>query len=261
MNFEVPQFEAKKPDLESLDDVWYERLKNLAAFMDFEYLSGNKEVRELEKQKFLSNKVKNPSLDYPEIEKMNFAQKESGLLDLKKDILQNERNETLKQVYRWKINEKLAELRMLTATKNGNDHRVSHYSRFIYGSPEKEIYNYTLSQIKKIVDEKILSSDFEIKAAVVKIKETLLQNLSSETSISAEDFKSKSTILAGEETMYGAEEIKTAFEAALEKYCLFGWKIVIEKEKTGGISTSQEKKRSFHSRRKKTKKTRTLFNH
>lgn len=241
MSFEIPKIESKKPTGESLDDAWYEKFKTFAAFQDYEYLSGNKEARELEKQKFLSGKSENPNLDYPELENFNFKEKEGGLLELKKEILENEPNETVKQIYRWKINEKIAELRMLKATTNKSDRRFYLYSKFIYGNPEKEIYNYTLSQIKKIVDEKIINSDPEIRLATQKIHQELFGKPLPENKINATEFRSEATKFE-DQNEYGSAEIKTAFENALEEYNISGWRVIVEKEKTGVINVSQEKK-------------------
>ena len=92
MNFDKPLVEKNIPQKETLDDKWYEKFEKLGAFQDYEYLSGNKEIRNIEKQKFLTGEVENPTLDYPELEKFDFAEKEKGLLELKNTIIENEPN-------------------------------------------------------------------------------------------------------------------------------------------------------------------------
>jgi hypothetical protein len=241
MGFEMPKIESKKLPADSLDDVWYEKFKEVGAFADFEYLSGNKNIREVEKQKFLKNEVENPELDYPGLEKFNFEDREKRLLELKDEIIKNETNSIIKQLYRWKLNEKIAELRMLKATKNKNDRRFELYSKFIYGNPEKEIYNYTLLQLKKIVDEKITSPDAKIRSAAQKIHQELFEKPPLKTKIDATEFRSEA-IKFEDQSEYGSAEIKTAFENALAAYRLSGWRVIVEKEKTGAINVSQEKK-------------------
>ena len=89
---------------EKLDSQWYKRFEGLV-FEDYEKLVGNKEVRELEKVNFLSGDAGNPKLDYPELESFNLDERESYLLLLKEDVLEMEQNETVKKIYRTKINE------------------------------------------------------------------------------------------------------------------------------------------------------------
>lgn len=262
-------FEFKQPvpseKREALDDRWYERFSACGSFADYEYLGGDKAVRENQKSEFIQGKCENPTLDYPDLEKLDIEQKEQELLQLKKDILSQESNETVKQIYRWKINEKIAELRMLKETKNGNDRRFFRYSKFIYGKPEKEIYDYTIGQIKKIIDEKITDPNENVRKAAQRISEELADSFRAEQpeisdlknfmrgSSESEDFA---------DIEYNAEEIKTAFEQALEKYKLFGWNVIVT-EKGTAVSVSQENKNVNipSSRKMKEGKLRALIEH
>lgn len=247
MNFEQPNFNnvLEKPTKpESLDDKWYEKFKDIAAFQDYEYLTGSKEYRDEQKRKFLGGEIENPQLDYPELDRLNFTQKEADLLNLKKEILNNEENKLIKQIYRWKVNEKIAEIRMLKAAEAGDDRRFSRYSRFIYGKPEKEIYEYTLSQVKKWIDKKIFDSDLDISEAAKRLNAGLfeaLMNNESELDFSGYEIpKLKSTKGDAE---YSAEEIKQAFQEALEGYQLSGWSVIVDEEgKYTSINVGQEDK-------------------
>jgi len=51
-----------------LDEVLYERFKELGAMQGYEYLDGDKNAREAQKRLFLSGEVQNPQLDYPKID-------------------------------------------------------------------------------------------------------------------------------------------------------------------------------------------------
>lgn len=254
MNFETIPIKNLPVEKEALDDQWYDRFKEAAAFQDYEYLAGNKEAGEKQKEKFLNGELENPTLDYPELDRFDFDNREQSLLQLKKELIKNESNEIVRQLYRWKINEKLAELRMLRSAANGNDRRVSRYSRFIYGQPEKEIYGRTLFQIKKIIDEKLINADPDINLAAKKLQDELIQS-SLETEINPIDFNLPQIKSFPNEKEYQSDEIKIAFEKALEDYRLSGWKVVLEKEKTGSISVSQEKKEIIVPENKKLKKS------
>lgn len=243
MSFEFNQSsitERKEP----LDDKWYERFSACGSFADYEYLVGEKEARDNQKKDFIAGKCENPTLDYPDLEKMDFAQKEQDLLQLKKDILEQEANEVVKQIYRWKINEKIAELRMLKETKSGNDRRFLRYSKFIYGKPEKEVFDYTMNQIRKTIEKKTEDSNENVRNAAQRLLSELSGSFQGEQPSIAElkDFMketSKSGTFA--DTEYGDEEIKVAFEQALERYKLSGWNVIVGGKGTA-ISVSQEKK-------------------
>ena len=76
----------------AFDDMWYKRFKSVGAFMDFEYLSGKKEIRSQQKNKFLSGEIEHPSLDFPDLGNFDFDQKEQRLLLLRGNILSQEKN-------------------------------------------------------------------------------------------------------------------------------------------------------------------------
>lgn len=243
MNFETPKIENTKED-KTLDDKWYDRFKEVGSFQDYEYLVGDKEYREEQKQKFLSGEIENPTLDYPELKKLKFEEIESKLLELKKDILENEKNEIVRQLYRWRINEKIAETRMLKAVRDENDKKFSRYSNFIYGKPNKEIYEYTISQIKKVIDEKLLDPDINTRDLALKLNHELFDLLrDNENIINPERYNLPKFKSSKEDTEFLSEDIKTAFEKALEEYQITEWKVVVDKEgKFTGINVSQELK-------------------
>lgn len=242
-------FEFKQPVTgerkEALDDKWYERFSASGSFADYEYLGGEKENRDSQKSDFISGKCENPTLDYPDLEKIDIAQKEQDLLQLKKDILEQENNETVRQIYRWKINEKVAELRMLKETKSGNDRRFLRYSKFIYGKPEEEIFGYTINQIKKTIESKIKDPNENVRNAAQRLLDELPDSFQKEQSSDVAGLKDfikespKSGIFT--DTEYGAEEIKVAFEQALARYKLSGWNVIVGGRGTA-VSVSQENK-------------------
>jgi hypothetical protein len=192
----------------------------------------------------LANEIENPSLDYPELENFDFDQREQGLLQLKKDILMQEQNSILKQIYQWRINEKIAEVRMLKAAHSGDDKRFVRYSKFIYGQPEKEIYEYTISQVKEIIDKKIFDADTDISAAAKRLNAELFEALlNNETTITRQNLDLPKERVSRNERIYSSEEIKDAFDEYLKKFELEGWKIIVDKEgKFSSINVSQQKR-------------------
>ncbi len=91
---------------EALDESWYAQFEKIGGFQAYEYLDGDRQKRELEKQAFLIGEKENPDLDYPLLNIEDIARREEALLNLKNLVLGGEKNEVVKQVYRWKIKRK-----------------------------------------------------------------------------------------------------------------------------------------------------------
>lgn len=240
MNFENPtQRPTSERKNEALDLLWFERFKEAGNFDDFEYLEGSKEEREKQKQIFFSETQRNPKLDYLKLETFDFENREEALLKLKSEILEKETNEVVKKVYGWRINEKLAQIRMLKSAKNGNDRRFSRYSKFIYGAPEKDIHFQNLLTLKREMESKKEAADEITLLAIKRIEEALdfgvVENIEKKNVFDKKE--------AEEETgdvELSANEIRASFIETLSEYGVNGWEVVIERDITG-ISVSQEK--------------------
>lgn len=157
---------------EAFDTKWFVRLEDVI-FDDYEQLAGDN--RDAAKQAFLKGEVDNPQLDYPKLESFNIEEREKKLVELKQEILAHEQNEVIQKVYRAKINEMLAQLRMLKAAKEGNDRTFKRYSEFIYGTPAPEHMGYVSSVFKTRAEKVLASGDDEQKAAARRIL-NVLQN-------------------------------------------------------------------------------------
>lgn len=131
-----------------LDEKWYGPFKEVGSFAAWEYLLGDKTKREEERRKFLAGEVRNPTLDYPKLLSEDWKQREEKLLHLKQNVINQEPNETVKQAYRWKINEKIAAVRMMQAATRGDFRRFMRYSTFIYGRPSAEIFAFTIQGLQ-----------------------------------------------------------------------------------------------------------------
>jgi hypothetical protein len=226
---------------EKLDARWYKRFEE-ASFEDYEKLTGNKEVRENQKDKFLSGEIENPTLDYPELNTFNLDERENALLSLKADILEMEQNEVVKKIYRTKINETLATLRMLRATKNGDDRRFSRYADFIYGKPNAEDVAYIVEHVKQLIDQNTDSEDTEKQAAARRL-EVIFNRI---TVTRAEEGADASILPNGQNILGKLESVDEAvsvFEEALQEIGASNWEVVIDTE-TGisNFSVSQEHK-------------------
>ncbi|MBT6034664.1 MAG: DUF1704 domain-containing protein [Candidatus Jacksonbacteria bacterium] len=252
-----PEMGGDSPE-EQLDVRWYERFEQFGSFEAFEYLGGDKDQRAGEKEDFLSGNKENPKLDYPLLDLDVLDSNEAELLNLKKDVLDQETNEVVKKAYRWRINEKLAELRMLKAAAHGDMRRFGRYTDFVYGKPSPEIFQYTIGHLKEQITETSKHDNENLIAAAQEL-EKVLPSVSVEVEFSqlptAEEFgETSEAVLAQfkdlitipiEGERADAEQTKAAFEAAFSKLGLegTGWEVVVDTESSRtGISVNQENK-------------------
>lgn len=217
-----------------LDKNWYEKLSTLA-FEDHNLLGGEKDVREKAEEDFISDKVRNPILDYPKLDLVRLDEKEKKLLDLKKEILEQEENEVIKKAYRWKINEMIAQVRMLKCTKEGNDQKFARYSKFIYGEPSEDIFKYELQKRLKRIKKFLLSEDEGRKKAA----EELMGLINLDVVSDFQDVEESPVFVPKPEekdkTVVTSIEAKALFDEAIKKMNIPNWKVVVDTE---GNSTS-----------------------
>lgn len=260
----------------SLDVQWYPRFEQTGSFQAYEYLDGDKTFREQQKKQFLAGEIENPVLDYPKLKIEDLEKKEVDLLDLKDDILKGETDATIKQTYRWRLNEKIAELRMLKAVTNNDVRRFRKYTEFVYGKPSPEIFAYTIESLRSTLQPHLVSENTDLHQAAQALNESLPKNLPpvkisslpNEESIQAaqvttlKELGSLITVPEGVEN-FNAEGIKQAFEQALSTLETEGWHVVIDTSSKTGISVDQEKKtvKIPESRTLVRKKLRTLVVH
>lgn len=226
---------------EKLDARWYNRFEALN-FEDYDKLSGEKEHRAVEKQRFLARETLNPQLDYPKLETFNFDERENGLLELKQDILEREGNEAVKKIYRTKINESLAMLRMLRAAEVGDDRKFSRYADFIYGKPSAEDVAYVVSSIRERARRVIEDGQEGAKATAA----TELLAILPEVAEAGVTGVTRDVLPDGIEVpghLSDADEAKRLFEIALGEFDADDWSVVVD-TKTGlkNFRVSQEAK-------------------
>jgi len=251
--FEIPATTSENPKKEVLDAGWYERFEKIGSFQAYEYLDGDKQHRNLERDRFLTGEKENPTLDYPRLDREKIDSIEEELLILKTDILEQEENSVVRQVYRWRINEKLAEIRLLRASADGDMRRFRKYSEFIYGKPSPEIFAYTIKNVRKNLIDGTKSENQDIRV----LAEELLAELSIEQTqhpiplpateviqaakdITEKTFSDLIDIPASANEILDAESIKALFSNALTSIQADGWTAQISTDSKSGISVNQE---------------------
>ncbi len=242
---------------EPLDQELYDWLTENASFQAYEYLNGSSDARDTERVNFINGTKSNPDLDYPDLDIDKLDELDGILTAKKRDIVANEDNEIVMKAYRWKLNEKIAEVRLLKAAQTGDMRRFQRYSRFVYGEPSPEIFNYT---IRKIYDKAIINSGSEnpeLRESATRLLERLTVPDEKGHAIdppveneSFSEFRTKTKALADalfdnneqNGSLLSAENVKTAFDIALERISADGWSSVIS-ESTRSVSTNQEEQK------------------
>ena len=225
---------------EKLDSRWFKRFEEVT-FEDYEKLTGGKEYREQAKVKFLTKEVQNPTLDYPQLADFDINERESALLSLKTDVLELEQNEAVKKIYRTKINESLATLRMLRATKEGDDRKFSRYADFIYGKPEADDVSYVVKHVKELALKHSQSENTDKQQAALKFGEIFERIPTEDTSGIDKSILPKGQDIPG--TLESADDAVAAFETALQEIGATDWTVVIDSEMgISNFSVSQEHK-------------------
>lgn len=236
------------PQAEPFDAEWHDRLREFGSFDDFAYLEGDPVIRAQQRQKFEAGEVENPTLDYPKLKLDDLQQKEQGLLALKIDVIQHEptssfpaeKIEVVKQAYRWRINQKIAETRMLMAAATGDLRHFKRYSEFIYGRPAADIFAYSI----RILHEQLLlhqdSENPDLVAAADELSKALPPDIEGPLVHHLPDAETQEFVqhttrnelghlisIPESQEFFDAPAIQQAFQIALEQAKADGWKVVV----------------------------------
>ncbi len=183
--------------------------------------------------------------------------REAELRQLKRDILKSERNDVVKQAYRWRINEKIAELRLMEASQNGDMRAFQRFTKFVYGDASPEVFSFTVDEARAQAEKSLTSENEGIKAAAQRLLEVLPTASSSADTkpqlpdpslverVKQEGQKilsnlSKKELPAADE--FDAQTIFDLFSDALQNLNAKGWSVIIDTSSKTGISVDQEHK-------------------
>ena len=240
---------------ETFDEKLFDSFAEFGSFQAFQYLNGDKQYRNEQKQKFLSGEITNPSLDYPDIDLEKFTQIEESLLAMRQDVILNEKNEVVKQTYRWRLNEKIAEVRMLTSVATGDMRRFKRYSEYIYGKPSIETFAYSVNSIRSKAMDSIDSDNTELREAATELLGCLSEINGSEVSTlptqETVDLAHNRTVdelghlvkIQSDTNKFTAEQMKEVFDSAIDTLNATGWNVSIDDSTSKtGVTTDQEAK-------------------
>lgn len=155
---------ADPNQLESLDEHLYEDFKKIGSFAVSKYISPDAQSTETQKKAFLEGQIDHPTFHYPELDPEDLNSREEALLEFKKH-LPTEEDQLLKKVYLWKVNEKIAEIRMIRCALTGEARRFQKYSEYLYGKPSPEAFHGHLDQLRQQITEAKKSDKPQLIAA------------------------------------------------------------------------------------------------
>jgi len=250
--FPIKQIGCEKP---AVDEHLYDAFLEVGSLQAYEYLNGDPEYRKEQRRQFIDGEIRNPTLDYPKLNDDELLDAESALITMKDSVISTEKNELVKQVYRWRLNEKIAEIRMLRAVASGDMHRFARYSEFIYGRPSTDIFAYTVGTIRSKAEQFQGSEDPLIRNAAESLLQVMPEmgqpEISHLPSLGTVEYAHSQTVnelgdlieIPFDEPKLDAKQIQEAFTTALDRIDGSGWKIMIEEGSSRtGINTNQEKK-------------------
>lgn len=232
---------------ECLDSKWFDEFERVGSFQAHALLDIPEEERNRQKKLFLAGEITNPRFEYPKLDATDLREKERLLVDLKKKIRAEEKNKTVAQLYDWKINEKIAELRMLKSTLANDMSQFVRWSKLAYGKPNQEIFHYTLGKLEKGIAAAGDSCDPELQKAATDLQKVLPKNPAEKASTIdnpqiktfealretvREQFADLLDLVDPEMKKYPSEDLRAIFERALREACAEqSWHIAVDANK------------------------------
>ncbi len=229
---------------EAIDTHYFEKFTKdgLGSFESYWYLGGDLREREKQKNLFLDDAIRNPTLDYPYLDDFDFDGKKERLRNLQGEI-QAEGNDILIKAYLPKIEVKLNEISMLAAAKFGNDIAFTDFATRVFGHPQKDVHQYIINRLRKQCEEILTSeqpSDVRKVAA-----QALLEEIGVYGETAVEDYRSHDPNYADKEKdleIVDCEVIACSFEQALMEFPGGeSWRVDVSKNSVI-LSVSQEDK-------------------
>ena len=143
----------------------------------YKLLGPSSQAVETEHQQFLdANKTALPDLrPSPDLNLNELNAWEAQLLGIKTELLASDMQTDTKQLYRWRINENIANLRIIRAAANGDTRRFERYNSFIYGQPDPDIFHAVADRFCSDAEAASTSDRPELQQAASQVLEQLSQ--------------------------------------------------------------------------------------
>jgi len=169
MKYEREGLLLPEPNQKQLDQKVFESFESIRAGMRATYEDLSPSDEKKQKAIELWPLGQDADLSVDKLDASALFAKQQELKDWKKKLIDDETvNPEIKQLYRWRINEDIASINMLIASRADDMRSFRFWNKFIYGRPDENIYKAALDWVA-VDAEKIISTDGQkpnaIKAA------------------------------------------------------------------------------------------------
>lgn len=119
------------------------------------------------------------SLTIENVDADELLMKQAALRQWKRQLLERDDIDSdIKQLYRWKVNEHIANVNMLIASSNGDMQGFRRWNEFIYGKPDEDIYRGAIDWVAH--DAEVFIAKPDQNQATVEAAQRVLDMLGSE---------------------------------------------------------------------------------
>ncbi len=255
-DYQSPLPEQRPEQGAAWDERWSQKFEELGIFTVLPSFEGDPVHRQDLKGKFLAGEIDNPEFDYPNVGLEQLATREKLWLQLKQEIKSHESVDAVRLAYRWAINEKIAEIRMLQATARGDMRRFDRWARFVNGEPSPEIFHYIVGLAHQEREKLQENPDPAVQALMEEVDQLLpapakkleFSSLPTEAEISRlKEFTEKKmgpliALAGGGEGTLNRDQIQAACDQALAVIKADGWKTVLEQGSRITVMVNPEEK-------------------
>lgn len=123
------------------------------------------------KDTFLSSdRTENPDLRPHHLNEDDLLLDEADWLSFKEDLKARTDLEPIpKQAYLWRVNEEIAQIRMVQAATQGQDRRFLKYNEYIYGTPDPEIFTAAVDWFRADAADKAKNDNPAVRQAAEEV--------------------------------------------------------------------------------------------
>ena len=240
--------------MKPLDLNWYQRFLEVGGFSANQYFVGDNDSMDVQKRDFLAGKTELPKLGRIDVDPDDFDIKRSILESMKHDLIEKEENSLVKDVYLRRLDEKLDELGVIEASYRDDWDAFIGCSFRLFGKPSLDIFEDLLFALREKYTEKLLSCTDDCLQSlleswlVILPKSNLekrvfdLPNSNHFTEVDALTLPIYRHFLSdySDDYHFEVEDVKLAFEDALKKFGLDGWRVDIEEISRTAISVDHD---------------------
>lgn len=156
-------------------DLW-QSYQDLASIGDdiSSRLLPEKAVVEAEKAAFYADPSGyRPDLRPRMLDEGQLDRQEAALLEAKASLAESSAPDDIRQLYRWRLNERIGNARMLRAAYQGDMAGFAHYDHFVYGAPDQAVFGAVNDWFYRDAESKLNHAEPEVRQAAGQVIDLL----------------------------------------------------------------------------------------